>query len=72
MVPTQIDGYPIIDLPLEMLVRDRRFRWTATLKPLTGRPTEEGMTEVLRRAQEFRERTLRETREPGTPGRIPR
>jgi hypothetical protein len=71
-IPSKIDGYPIVDLPFEILVRERRFRWTGTLRPLRGRPTEADMAGVLDRAKEFRERTLRETREPGTPGPIRR
>ena len=59
-VPTQIDGYPLIDLPFEFTVRNRAFFWHATLEPLTREPTEQEVEGVLQRASTFRERTLRE------------
>lgn len=59
-VPTQIDGYPLIDLPFEFAVRGRSFYWHATLKPLSREPTEADVDAVLRRANAFRARTLEE------------
>lgn len=59
-VPTQIDGYPLIDLPFEFAVRGRCFYWHATLDPLTREPTQEEVDAVLERANAFRARTLEE------------
>jgi hypothetical protein len=64
-VPTRIDGYPVIDLPFELLVRRRNFTWQRTLVPLST-PSDRAMEELLRDAEAFRERTLREAR-PGAP-----
>ncbi|MHC5009630.1 MAG: PEGA domain-containing protein [Planctomycetota bacterium] len=59
-----IDGYPVIDLPFEILVPERRFRWTGRMRPLTGEVTEESIQEDIRRAETFRERARREAGEP--------
>jgi hypothetical protein len=71
-VPTQIDGYPVIDLPQELTVRQRAFRYLGRLEPLRGKATEADAAAALERARAFRERTLREVAEPGTPGRMSR
>ncbi len=59
VVPTQIDGYPIVDLPYELTVPRRHFRWAATLAPLAQRATEGEVRATLDRANAFRERTRR-------------
>jgi hypothetical protein len=71
-VPTQLDGLPVIDLPQELLVRERRFAWTGRLKPIVTNPDEAYARSVLDTAKAFRARTIEETREPGTPGEIPK
>ena len=59
-VPTQIDGYPLIDLPFELTVRNRCFYWHTNLEPITKDPAESEVQGVLQRASAFRERTLKE------------
>jgi hypothetical protein len=55
-VDALIDGYPVVDLPFELAVRERRFEWTGRL---TRRPpaSPAEIEDTLRRAREFRERT---------------
>lgn len=62
-----LDGLPIVDLPYELLVRERSWRITLPLQPLPPRPGDAELGAVLERAREFRERTHREVNEPGTP-----
>ncbi len=69
VVPTQLDGYPIVDLPLEMANPVRRFRQVVRMEPLPPAPTEQDAREVLQAAQAMRERARRAAEEPGTPGR---
>ncbi len=69
-VPSRIDGFPIIDFFIEMVVRERRFRRVVKLRPLQGTPTEADVEAVVRRAQAFRARTEREVRAAEPPARI--
>lgn len=59
-VPTQIDGYPLIDLPFELTVRNRCFYWHTQLERITREPTDPEVAGVLDRANAFRARTLKE------------
>jgi hypothetical protein len=68
-VPSQIDGYPIVDLPSELTVRERRFEWTGRLQRLDTSPTEADARDALERAKAMREETHRAVTEPGTPAR---
>jgi hypothetical protein len=72
VVPTAIDGYPVVDLPAEMIVRERRFHWRGRLEPLVRAPSDAHVRGVLDRAREFRARTHGEVAEPGTPGPMER
>lgn len=69
-VPTQIDGYPIIDLPFELTVRRRGFTWTGRLKPAPAE-TDEALQQLVEDARAFRERTLREARPEATAPSAP-
>lgn len=69
-VPTEIDGYPVIDFFLELFRRERRFRRMVSMRPLAGTPTEADVQAVMQRAEAFRERTQREVREARPPTRI--
>jgi hypothetical protein len=71
-VPSAIDGYPIVDLPYELTVRERRFEWTGRLRRLATEPTEADARAALERAKSLREETRRAVTEPGTPQRSPR
>lgn len=63
------ESYPVVDLPYELIVRERHWRWVGHLEALPAKPGEEGLQEVLERAREFRRRTDREVGEAGTPVR---
>jgi hypothetical protein len=69
VVPTELDGYPLIDLPLEMANARRRFRQVVRMEPLVAAPTEADVQRILREARTLKERAQREVIEPGTPGR---
>ncbi|MFV1958967.1 MAG: PEGA domain-containing protein [Planctomycetota bacterium] len=63
-IPTQIDGYPLVDLPLELTVRRRAFQWSTKLEELDPQPSDEQVAAIRRRAEAFREKTRRKaTRE---------
>lgn len=64
VVPSQLDGYPLVDLPLEVLVPHRRFRAVLPLEPLPPSPDEADLQAIRARAEAFRERTLREVAGP--------
>lgn len=68
-VPTQLDGYPVIDLPLEALTPRREFREVVRMRRIKAHPTEADVHAVLREAGVLRDRTRREVAEPDTPGR---
>ncbi len=67
LVPTKIDGYPIIDLPFELTVRGRHFAWTTTLQPLSAQPSEAELRTFLGTARAFRQ----EAREKTDPANLP-
>lgn len=67
VVPTQIDGYPVVDLPFELTVRRRHFEYKARLQRLQPEPTEQTVEGIRARAAAMRERTRREAR-PETLG----
>jgi hypothetical protein len=71
-VPTQSDGYPVVDLPQELLVRGRRFAWTGRMRRLPQRVSDASAKELYDRAKAFRGRTEREATEESVPGAIPR
>jgi len=63
-IPSRLDGYPLVDLPLELTVRRRAFRWSTKLEKLDPHPSDAQVTAIRRRAEAFRERTRHEaTRE---------
>lgn len=66
-VKSEIDGYPVLDLPFELLVPSKRWDWSARLVPLPPAPEPSEMDAALGRAHALRERTYRELAEPGTP-----
>ncbi len=72
-VPERIDGYPIIDLPFELVRRHRGFAWRGVLEP-TIQETDEALQELVREAGAFRERTQREARSdpPRAPAPAPK
>lgn len=53
-VPTQLDGYPVIDLPLELAVRERAFNQAYRMEPLPPKPTRGDAEGVLERARSMR------------------
>ena len=64
-VASAFPDYPIVDLPGELLVRERRWR---VVLPLTALPPQPGPAELgtaLERAQAYRERARREAAQPG-------
>jgi hypothetical protein len=65
-----IDGYPIVDLPFELTVRERRFEFTGRLEP-EPELTPELTKDDIRRATELRERTRREGAATAGPGAAP-
>lgn len=72
VLPNRIDGYPVVDLPYELTVRNRQFQRTFDLEPMSRAPVESEVEEIRRRADAFRERTARETSEGRQPARIGR
>jgi hypothetical protein len=69
-LPSQIDGLPVIDLFLELVVRERRMRRVIEMRPLAGSPSEADVDAVMQRASAFRARTEREVRGADPPERI--
>ena len=68
-VASQIDGYPVVDLPFEVLGGTKRFRRVVTLEPLPTGGHEQRVDDIMGRANAFRARTHEEVGEPETPGR---
>ena len=66
-IKSGLDGYPVIDLPLELMRRERRFTRLIEMPKLPTDRSEAYVQDVIRRAEVFRERTHREVAEPGTP-----
>ena len=62
VVPTQIDGYPVIDLPFELTVRRRHFEYKARLKRLQPETPDAAVEAIRGRATQLRDRTRREAR----------
>jgi hypothetical protein len=71
-VASTFSDYPVVDLPGELLVRERRWRVVLPLSPLPPRPSPAELGTALERAHAYRERARREVAEPGTPVRSPR
>ena len=74
VVPSKIDGYPIVDLPFELAVRRRGFAWKATLQRIPS-SDDAALQSFLGEAEAFRERTRKEAvpdAPPPTPGPRPR
>lgn len=59
---------PLLDLPGELTVRNRQWRYVHKLTPLPPRPTEPELEQALERAQGFRERARREATQDGATG----
>lgn len=70
-VPTELDGYPVVDLVLLPFAKDKVFRRTLTMKPVGVEPPAAVIDRVRAQAESFRARTLSEIREPGTPAPSP-
>jgi len=68
-IPTQPDGYPVVDLVLEAFAPERRFRRVVPMQPIGAAPTDADVQAALEAARALKERTQREVIEPGTPGR---
>ena len=68
-IPSQLDGYPLVDLPFEVLGGRRHIRRVVPLEPLAAQATAAEVEATRRRAEAFRERARREAAEPGTPTR---
>ena len=71
-VASTFHDFPVVDLPGELVVRDRRWRVVLPLRPLPARPSPDDLAGALERAHAYRERARREAAEPGTPARSPR
>ena len=70
-VPTELDGYPVIDLVLLPFAGDKTFPRNLKMTPLGQQAAEAEIDRVRSRAETFRGRTLQEIREPGTPAPDP-
>jgi hypothetical protein len=71
-VRSGIGDYPLVDLPYELAVRQRRWLWVGKMTPLPPRPGDADIQSALERAREFRERTRREVAESGAAPGSPR
>jgi len=67
LVPSQIDGYPIVDLPFEFVVRGRHFSWSTKLEPIPSTPSDDEFQSFLDTARAFRA----EAREKTDPDNLP-
>lgn len=68
-VASQIDGYPVVDLPFEIVGGTKRFRRTIDMQPLPVGNEETRVQDILRDARALRDETHRAVQEPETPGR---
>ena len=68
-VASQIDGYPVVDLPFEVIGGTKRFRRVIPMEPLPTGDHQPRVDAVMDRARAFRKRTHEEVGEPETPGR---
>ncbi len=59
-IPSEIDGYPIVDLPYELLVREKGFARSFRLVPLLQSPTRADAAAALERAKAARAENERE------------
>jgi hypothetical protein len=64
---SEIDGYPVVDLPFEIAGGRKTFHRVIDLPPLPAHATPQQVQSVLERATAFRQRARREVAEPGTP-----
>ena len=64
-----LDAVPVIDLPVEMIGPDKRWRRVIQLKPLVKDPSEPYVEDIRRRAEAFREDSRKASEEANTPGR---
>jgi len=72
-VASTFHDLPVVDLPGELLTRERRWRVVVPMTPLPPRPGPEELAGALERAQAYRERARREAAEPaGIPRGRPR
>ena len=68
-VASQIDGYPVVDLPFEVLGGTRRFRRVVRMEPLPVGDEEARAARILEDARRLRDETHKAVAEPDTPGR---
>jgi hypothetical protein len=68
-IPAGLDGLPVVDLPLEMVSPDRRWRRVIDLEPLVKDPSEAYVRNILDEAAAMRARSEKAAAEAGTPGR---
>lgn len=72
-VDSKIDGYPVVDLPFEVLGGHRRFNQVVTLKPLVDISDEAGFDPKtcpsLANARRMRDETRKAVANPDLPGR---
>lgn len=68
-VRSQIDGYPVVDLPFEIIGGTKRFRRVVPMTPLPGGDQRARAQQILQDARALREETHRAAAEPETPGR---
>ncbi len=68
-VATELDGYPVVDLPLEILGGHKRFRRVVALTALPEGLDPESAKAIVGGARAFRAETHRAIKEPNTPGR---
>ena len=64
-----IDGFPVVDLPYEMVAPDKRWRRVIDLKPLQKDPSETFVEQIRANAEALRARSEKAAQEPNTPGR---
>lgn len=72
VLPTPVDGRPLVDLPGELTVPQRRFARSVKLTPLPSRPGQAGLAAALENARALRDRAEAARTEPGTPAPSPR
>lgn len=68
-VASQIDGYPIVDLPYEVFGGTRNFRRVVPMKPLETGNVEQRVEKIMQSARDLRRETHEAVAEPGTPDR---
>ncbi|MDA1195148.1 MAG: PEGA domain-containing protein [Planctomycetota bacterium] len=68
-IASQIDGYPFVDLPFEVLGGSRHFTRVIPMQPLPNVSSQAEFDAILGDARTLRDRARIEVGEPGTPGR---